>query len=283
MIPSEFAGIVLYTNWLTDTDASFLIHRLRLTYLRNVEDNYGPRVISLDPAYQANSYIVRSALADPERWPELTLPSSPNMSEDEEEENVPEFPTKLRLRHSRSLDSHAYNPASASGGTSNKTLTDSTPKPIPDVSAPPEDEMKNFISGNAPVQEALVTATSPVKAPPPQLRLGSWIDLEKDADEADSPLGPKVNVQEPGAPAEAPVAKVVQFIPKFKGAAEMEARRRVRMAARRGPQAPAPQPVKPITIDTSSEEEDATEDSSSSDEFEHIGIAVTDVVDEFDP
>lgn len=141
--------------------------------------------------------------------------------------------------------------------------------------------MQNFISGNAPVQEALSTATSPVKAPPPQLRMGSWIDLDKDGDEAESPAGPKVNVQEPSAPAEVPVAKVVQFIPKFKGAAEMEARRRVRMAARRGPQAPAPQPGKPITVDTSSSE-DATEDSSS-DEFEHIGIAVADVVDEFDP
>lgn len=59
------------------SDPDFLIHRLRLSYLRHVDDPYGPRILSLNPAYSSNPHIIASGLADPEAWPELGLPSTP--------------------------------------------------------------------------------------------------------------------------------------------------------------------------------------------------------------
>lgn len=40
-------------------------------------------MISLDPSYRSNPYIVASGLADEDRWPELGFPSSPAPSDDE--------------------------------------------------------------------------------------------------------------------------------------------------------------------------------------------------------
>ncbi|KAH8118678.1 SIN1-domain-containing protein [Phellopilus nigrolimitatus] len=62
---------------------SYLIHNLRLNYLRHVDDPYGPRLISFDPRYQSNSHIAASGSADVERWPELLMPQSPQVSDDE--------------------------------------------------------------------------------------------------------------------------------------------------------------------------------------------------------
>jgi hypothetical protein len=73
---------------LSNVQTSFLIHNLRLNYLRNVEDPYGPRLISLSPAYNSNPYILASNLADVERWPELAAPSSPPPSDDENERGL---------------------------------------------------------------------------------------------------------------------------------------------------------------------------------------------------
>ena len=56
-----------------------------MSYLRNVEDPYGPRLISLSPSYASNPYILASNLADVERWPELAVTSSPAPSDDEGE------------------------------------------------------------------------------------------------------------------------------------------------------------------------------------------------------
>ena len=67
---------------------SFLIHNLRLNYLRSVEDPYGPRLISLSPSYTSNPYILASNLVDVERWPELTVTSSPAPSDDENERGL---------------------------------------------------------------------------------------------------------------------------------------------------------------------------------------------------
>jgi hypothetical protein len=53
--------------------------------LRDADDLYGPRIISLDQSYQANPYTLASGLADQKRWPELNIPNSPNLSETEAE------------------------------------------------------------------------------------------------------------------------------------------------------------------------------------------------------
>src|SRR4051812_36931209 len=81
--------------------SSFLIHSIRLSYLRDVEDPYGPRVISLDPAYQSNPYILAASLADTQRWPQLLQPVSPNLSEDEQER--PLGLPAARLKHTQTI------------------------------------------------------------------------------------------------------------------------------------------------------------------------------------
>ena len=90
-----------------------------------------------------------------------------------------------------------------------------------------------IVSDQAPVREAL---SIPAPNPPTLVQsapdIGSWIKIE-DSDEQVSPEPTVLKAKV--APEQAPVVKIVQFIPKFKGAAEMEARRRERMAARRGP------------------------------------------------
>lgn len=99
---------------------------------------------------------------------------------------------------------------------------------------------------------------------------------------------PEVKIEGPSTVEEAPVAKVVQFVPKFKGAAEMERRRRARMAARRGPNgalaAPAP-PPQPLSFSSSDEEIQprSSDESSSDSDFGVRGQEVVDGVDEFDP
>ncbi|GJJ10541.1 hypothetical protein Clacol_004768 [Clathrus columnatus] len=59
------------------SDPDFLIHQLRLSYLRYVDDPYGPRILSLNPGYSTNPRIIASGLADTETWPELVLPTTP--------------------------------------------------------------------------------------------------------------------------------------------------------------------------------------------------------------
>ena len=83
---------------------------------------------------------------------------------------------------------------------------------------------KRAISTPAPIPPTLVQS-APV--------VGSWIKTE----DSDGRVSPEPTVQNPQVviPEQVPVVKIMLFIPKFKGAAEMEARRRERMAARRGP------------------------------------------------
>lgn len=117
----------------------------------------------------------------------------------------------------------------------------------------------------------------------------SWVKIPE-PDSATSTDASTKSTNEP-APLEPP-AKGVQFIPKFKGAAEMEARRKVRMQARRGPLAvdtrPPPPPVAHVNPEFSSSDDDAgllDGDESSDDDFEEITGAGDDMDDgdEFDP
>jgi len=87
-----------------------------------------------------------------------------------------------------------------------------------------------------------------------------------------------------------PPLKEVQFVPNFKGAAEMEARRRLRMMARRGPSASMPKvPVTMRSINpelSSSDGEDGMlEEDDNDDDFELLaaGDGNMDETDEFDP
>ncbi|KAG5653288.1 hypothetical protein H0H81_001352 [Sphagnurus paluster] len=240
---------------ISDTD-------LRLSYLRDVEDIYGPRLIALDPSYNSNPFIVAASLADAERWPQLTLPESPTVSDDEAE-RPSGFPG-ARLKHTQTIM------AGRSGGLGMRVhgKRASTSKR---ASAVLQDlDVQNFISANAPVQEALsssvpVASTTLVRSIPKEAVV--------------TPSSLNVQIHGPTVVEEPPVQRVVQFIPKFKGAAEMEARRRVRMAARRGPGAP---PQQNLSFDSSDEEAPIAEDSSSDGDFDDDVPGEVDSMDEGD-
>ncbi|KIY70575.1 hypothetical protein CYLTODRAFT_487987 [Cylindrobasidium torrendii FP15055 ss-10] len=218
---------------ISDTD--YLIHRLRLTYLREVEDPYGPRVVALDDAHTSNPYILASSLADADKWPELLMPTSPQLSEDEE-------PAKLggatKLKYTTTIM------GGRTGGlglrTNGKRLSTSKRASTLGGGTPrPPDATKNLLGASAPVQEHILSEDNDI---PDQAR-----SAEPDVN---------VHVMEPTVVEEAPVAKPPpQFVPRFKMAKEMEKRRMQRMAQRKG------LPVQVSFDDSSSEDVESSDDS----------------------
>jgi hypothetical protein len=206
------------------------------------------------------------------------MPISPDLSEDEQER-----PMRFPLKHTQTI----MGGRSGALGLRVHGKRASVSKRL--SGAPRQFDVKNFISDNAPVQEALST---PAPIPPTLVQsapvVGSWIKME-DPDEQVS-LEPTIQNPQSVVPEQVPVVKIVQFIPKFKGAAEMEARRRERMAARRGPGGVVARVPPPPTLDFSSSSENEVEipviSEVSSDEFDEVGAAAVDGMDEgdeFDP
>jgi target of rapamycin complex 2 subunit MAPKAP1 len=247
---------------------SYLIHALRLSYLRDVQDPYGPRLITLDPAYNSNPYIIAASLADIDRWPELAMPSSPQLSEDEGE-RPSGFPG-AHLKYTQTIM------GGRSGGLGMRThgKRASTSKRM--SGTPRQPPLKNFISEDTPVHDALI----------PEVSISTSVADSPPLDNNDMDSQSAVQVQELTTGGEPPVAKVVQFIPKFKGAAEMERRRRMRMAARRAPGLAALPPLQNLDLSSSDEDLPIVNDSSSSGGFDDDGpveVGSMDEGDEFDP
>ncbi|KAG7450808.1 uncharacterized protein BT62DRAFT_536965 [Guyanagaster necrorhizus] len=237
---------------ISDTD--YLIHSLRLNYLRDVEDPYGSRLISLDSSYTSNPYILAASLADVDRWPELAMPSSPQISDDEEQP----APGAKSLKYTQTIM------GGRTGGlglrvSGKRTSVSKRASTLLSTTEP--DVVKNFVGTSAPVNE------------------------EPDVEEPESM--PEINVQEPVVVDEVP--DLPQFIPRFKGAAEMERRRRLRMAARRSPDtAPLPGPPPTLSFDDSSSDEEnpASPSSSPSSSSEYVAggnDSMDDDDDDFDP
>ncbi|KAK0207957.1 stress-activated map kinase interacting protein 1-domain-containing protein [Desarmillaria ectypa] len=229
---------------ISDTD--YLIHSLRLNYLRDVEDPYGPRLISLDSSYTSNPYILAASLADVDRWPELAMPSSPQISDDEEQPGA----GAKSLKYTQTIMGGRTGGLGlrVSGKRASVSKRASTL-----LSTTESDTVKNFVGTSAPVNE------------------------EAEVEEAKGT--PEIKVQE------VPVVEAPQFVPRFKGAAEMERRRRLRMAARRSPDA-APPPGPPPTLsfdDSSSDEDNPVLSSSSSSSSYAAGANDSMDDDDFDP
>ncbi|KAJ7138493.1 stress-activated map kinase interacting protein 1-domain-containing protein [Mycena crocata] len=243
---------------ISDTD--FLIHSLRLSYLRDVEDPYGPRLINLAPAYNSNSYIIAASLNDIDRWPELAMPSSPQLSDDERPSGFP----GARLKYTNTI---------MGGRTGGLGLR---------VNGKRASTSKRMSMSGTPMQgmvQGAPSSTIPVSSSLAEHKADDWVKTPSGVD-LSAGSAPEVQIQEATIAEEAPVAKVVQFIPKFKGAAEMEARRRVRMAARRGPGGAAPAPPPVLDFSSSSDEAD---DSFDSDFGKPNAADALDDGDEFDP
>jgi hypothetical protein len=84
------------------------------------------------------------------------------------------------------------------------------------------------VSNFAPTEATLSTSAPPVATS--LVKPVVKVEHEEEAKPSES-LGPNVQIQVATTPEEAPVTKVVQFVPKF--SKEMEARRQMRMAATR--------------------------------------------------
>jgi hypothetical protein len=249
-----------------------------LSYLREVEDPYGPRLISLDPSYTSNPYVVAASLADPDRWPELAAPSSPQISEDEGE-RPSGFPS-ARLKYTQTItgDKVGGFGIRVNGKRVSTSKRMSSFMKQADQQTPLR-ERPSALATTAPVVNVLPSTNAN------EMQEGSNKEGREDAaPRATSVSQPNVQVQAPSAVEDTPVVKAVQFVPRFARAAEMEARRRARMAARRMPGSGAqPPPPKP-PVDFSSSEEDGDISDDSSDDFGVSDqVSNIDEADEFDP
>lgn len=277
---------------------SFLIHSIRLQYLRHVEDPYGPRLISFDPSYRSNPYVLDAGMADVERWPELGMPTSPAPSDDESgapgHGRPSGFPGATSLKYTTTILGPSRTGALGlrTNGKRTSVADVSRLSLRRSVSLPRHPNGRSGKEG-----EPDTTPTLPASASPRTTAVtenGEEHDLTSGSAPTDSQatLGassaPQLNVPIP-------------FIPKFKGAAEMEARRQLRMrnrippggfAAR--PQLSAPATLNPersLSSSSSSspsvsdveEEQGVLADEDDEDEFDDDVADDMDDDDEFDP
>ncbi|KAI0252926.1 stress-activated map kinase interacting protein 1-domain-containing protein [Lactifluus subvellereus] len=182
------------------SDPNLLIHGLRLGYLRNVEDPYGPRLISFNPSFSANPYINVASLADVNKWPELVTPPSPPLSPDESDgparsgsSSVSGFPGATGLNYTPTILGPSR--TGALGMSVNGRRRASRLQKIVVAAATAAAVAQDDASSKSPQEHGRAAAPAAVGA-----------DL--------------------------PVPKI--YVPNFKGAAEMDERRRLRMQARRG-------------------------------------------------
>ncbi|KAH0587039.1 hypothetical protein H2248_005860 [Termitomyces sp. 'cryptogamus'] len=192
------------------------------------------------------------------------MPVSPQLSEDEAE-RPSGFPG-ARLKSSQTIMGNR-------SGALGMRVNGRRSSPSRRMSATPRDvQVQNFVSAGAPVQDVL-SSSVPVSSSTPLVKS---LPDEKSAEPSSLKLRMQVPLVE-----DPPVPKVAQFIPKFKGAAEMEKRRRARMAARRP--AGAPLPLPPQNFDTDSSDDIPVADDSSSDgDFGDGDVDSMDEGDDFD-
>ena len=228
------------------------MHSLRLSYLRNVDDPYGGRIISLSPSYTSNPYVLAASLADTARWPELDHPSSPPISDDEHSaEDKPPGPPAT-LRHHQTI---MGNRSGALGMRVTGRRASSSRRASQLAQPDPSPALSRLGPADPDVASSLPSRSSHKDDPPPD-----------------------------------PPAKEIQFIPKFKGAAEMEARRKLRMLARRGQASANPKHASDVTkylnpeLSSSDDADGTLEDDDNDDDFDLVDRGDDmDEGDEFDP
>ncbi len=217
----------------TEYPPSLLIHSLRLGYLRNIaEDPYGPRLISFSPSFSTNPYITAASLSDTTKWPELASPPSPPLSPDESDEggndggsasgirprSISGFPGATKLKYTQTILGPSRTGALGMGvgGRRRSNAKRLSSQTLSRESGSPRDGDDNTTSvgtaSHTTTTSSTSTATMTSKSPPRQEQQ----QQVSTATAIDTP---------PSRPV---------FIPKFKGAAEMDEQRRLRLQARRG-------------------------------------------------
>ncbi|KIJ30522.1 hypothetical protein M422DRAFT_783966 [Sphaerobolus stellatus SS14] len=205
-------------------DADYLIHQLRLTYLRHVEDPYGPRTLSLDPAYASNPNILASGLADQDVWPELVMPSTPGAIDLEASKEASKrnsgFPG-AGLKYSQTIVGQ-----NRTGGMGMRVHAKrgSLIRETPPIITEPEANGKRNRSDSEPTPVQAATSPDVHDLEPRPAKLGTNTLLRRTSIDASE-------LEEAPAANEGPT-KVQPFNPPFARAKEMEERRALRMRSR---------------------------------------------------
>jgi hypothetical protein len=228
-------------------DVSFLIHSLRLQYIRNVEDPYASRLITFNPSYASNPYIQAAGLADLDQWPEVAASASPVPSDDEGVGSTRfgpgGFPGAKGLRHTTTIMGH-HRTGSVGMRVSGKRDSTFRPRSI-------RTQASTLRSGETPPDSAATTVGNGARQPPELAHKRSNLTIASGTTAADPPT-PGLEDQNK----ETETLKPAIFIPKFKMAADMESRRRQRIAARVQIQAPPTQKPMQLNPELSSSEDE---------------------------
>lgn len=289
---------------------SFLIHSIRLNYLRNIDDPYGPRLITLDPTYQSNPYVLDAGLANVEQWPELAMPSSLPPSDDESRGaqgrggRPTGFPGATGLKYTTTImgPSRAGSMGLRVSGKRGHAPSGSRSSVRSAFKGAKKLEVEGRHDEGGTITVETIPPT-PSSYSPKKSEATPLHSLERNEKHLKDPAAAPTMSQDDNKSAPASSRNgPVPFVPKFKGAAEMEARRRLRMQNRVPPGGPIPaRPTRSAPanlnpeISSSSEseseseeekEEDAlAEDDDDSEDDAHEADDSLDIMDadEFDP
>jgi len=256
------------------TLCSYLIHAVRLTYIRNIEDPYASKLLSFHPRHVENPNVIASGLADVDRWPHLTMPATPKPPPSMLE--TPATGNAANRLHQMSR-AHSDDPRFAGASSLKYTTTimgpsrtglmgmRTTGRRASGPSTPMADSSRRIradSNGNPPASAALQPPNSVAPDSPA---------IDPDTDMAQKQLLPP---QESATkPTDAPSANPV-FAP-FTRTAEVEARRRARIQARN-----ALAGIRAQQEQERKMESGVTGESSEDDEDDEMGTAQD---DEFDP
>ena len=258
-----------------------------------MEDTYGPRLISFDPSYRSNPYVVDAGLADVERWQELAAPSSPTPSDDEASSGIPRssgFPGATSLKYTTTIMGPSRIGALGlrTGGKRSSVQDNAKLALRRSVSLPRHQNGREEREHTPDEMPTMPASASPRTNVVTETIAETDVPLDSDEEET-KPTAPTASsapqLKAPpleGAQVNVPIA----FIPKFKGAAEMEARRRARMAHRNliSPGVPVvrPQVSAPATLNPERSLSSSSSSASSLDVEEQGVLADEDDEDDFD-
>ncbi|KAF8582554.1 SIN1-domain-containing protein [Ramaria rubella] len=236
------------------SDPEYLIHNLRLAYLRHVDDPYGPRILSLNPGYTSNAHIIASGLADQELWPEIAMPSTPILVEQEPNKGSNKqhsgFPGATGLKYSQTII--GQNRIGAMGMRVNGKRGSLIREPAL-VVGEPETLGKRHRSDSEPTPASTVPGDQ-LLDPEPEKPATSILLRRRSADVTELE----------GVPAPEDLVKIEPFKPPFARAAEMEERRQIRMRSRFAAIRDPPKPLP--TLDLESPNPEVSEDEISGEE-----------------
>ncbi|KAF8508261.1 stress-activated map kinase interacting protein 1-domain-containing protein [Hysterangium stoloniferum] len=245
------------------TDPDYLIHQLRLTYLRHVDDPYGPRVLALNPAYASNPHISASGLADQELWPEIVMSSTPTndtgLSKDGNKRHSG-FPG-ANLNYTQTIV--GQNRTGAMGMRVNAKRTSLIREPAPASTA-----NGSHVNGKRHRSDSEPTPVVPSPStreldPAPEKPTTSTLLRRQSVDASELEAAPA-----PVAPVAAVPPKVLPFKPPFARAAEMEARRKLRMRSRFASTDAQPKPI--VTLEKDALNPEVSDGESSGEEDSDI-------------